>query len=540
MFMITNEQFKKIVGPLIFTWDTAFNKTDFISLTIGTSEDNKMLKLTVWDEKNPSYTENHFFEDYEEILKTIEEVLLFPAYEKASYSKSKCHEKIFEELDETFYYLGKKCTTYADYLERNTSKDAYIKVERYELLRLLGKLIEQPAPKDLVEKISEEASKRKDNKLTVYFTKCSSFEQDDRIIFTVLPNFLSRILTIHRHQDAIEDILLEHSYDWNIIEKEELFERIDELNKIFKVKKDRKYFENKLDLISENFLVCPNKKFLSPLKLPKVFPAMYGRAHGAPKVEITTFSPDFSFIWNQKPFDLAGYKFETMNEWEAYKSKKEVDEKFEQAENDGNKEKPKFEIGKFVSPVMDNRSLEEIAEEIIKKELKPKSIYDIVWDEFTKEITNEGEKEMKKNNINTKPQKERADSIMFDEENKITVAFLGGEKFIIKCNEGDKFDYRIAVGVACSRVNCNNTELVYLREHMNWKEYYMYCYNKFFYFDPLRIKAFENAVYAEKEQYKLKLDEEKVRKYRCEEVEFNVYKPKKITHDFILFNPQGE
>lgn len=499
MFMITNKQLKKIVGPQIFNWDTAFKNTDFICLIIGTSENNKMLKLSLWDERNPSYKEDYFFEDYEEILKAIEEVLLFPAYEKTS--DPKYQERVFKELDAIFYYLGRNCTTYDDFLERKTSKDAYIKVNKYELLRLLLRLTGQAIPKDLTERISQETSRTKDNKLTVYFTKCSSFEQDGRIIFAVLPDVFNRILTVHAYQDAIEDILLKHSYDWNIIEKEELFERIDELNKIFKVKKNKKYFENKLDLISENFLVCPNKYFLSPLKFsPKAGPIMCERGHGEPKIEITTFKPDFSFIWNQKPFDLKGLKIDKTNWWKT----------------EGNEPNDVLAL-KYA-----------------------------LWDEFTKEeITKEtkvtkGEKEMKNININTKPQKQRADSIMFDEENKITVAFLGGEKFIIKCNDSDKFDYRIAIGVACSRVNYNNTELIYLREHMNWKEYYLYCYNKFFYFDPLRIKAFENAVYAEKEQYKLKLDEEKVRKYRCEEVEFNVYKPKKITHDFILFNPQGE
>lgn len=490
MITITNEQLKKILEPAIYNWDTAFKNYDFIKMELGTSEDKKMLKISLKSKLLENYNENHFFEDYEEILKTIEEVLLFPAYEKTS--DSKFHEEIFRELDKTFSFLGRKCTTYDDYLSKK-SKDAYIKIEIHELLKLLKRLTGQLVPEDLVGKIKQEASRREGYKLAVHFTKWASSEQDDRIIFTVLPNIFSRILTAHEHQDFIEEILLEQSYKCNVIEKEELFERIDDLNRVFKVKKDKKYFENKFDLISENFLVCPNKYFLTPLKLPKVFPAMYGRAHGEPKVEKFTFKPDFSFIWNQKPFDLKGLKIDKTNWWKT-------------------------------------------------EENEPDNVLALkyaFWDEFTKEEIAKAKGD--KNNMNTNKNKPmRPDSIMFDEENKITVAFLGGEKFIIKCNEGDKFDYRIAIGVACSRVNCNNTELVYLREHMNWKEYYMYCYNKFFYFDPVRIKAFENAVYAEKEQYKLKLDEEKVRKYRCEEVEFNVYKPKKITHDFILFNPQGE
>jgi hypothetical protein len=507
MFTITKKQLKTIVGPQIFNWDTAFKNTDFINLIIGTSEDNKMLKLTIWDENNPSYKENHFFEDYEEILKTIEDVLLFPAYEKTS--DPKYQEIVFKELDAIFYYLGKKCTTYADYLMRNTSKDAYIKVGKYELLRLLDKLTGQPAPEDLIGKLSQEASKRKDNKLTVYFSKSTDFEKDDRIVLTVLPDILSRILTIHGYQDAIEDILLEHSYDWNLIEKEELFERIDELNKIFKVKKDKKYFENKLDLVSENFLVCPKENFL--FEPTSVISKSKSNSGGLEAL----LSDSFKKFLNPSPFDLAGFK---------------------------------FEIGKFVSPVMDNRSLEEIAEEIIKKTkenkinwikpietvFKPRSFYDIIWDEFIEEITKETKGD--KNNMNTNKNKpKRLDSIMIDEENKLVVVFLNNKKFTIKCHKDDKFDYRVGLGVAVSRLNENNKELQHLKQNMSWKAYYLYCFNKFFYFNEDKIKAFDNKVYAEKEQYKLKCNEEKVRKFKCEEVEMIPYKPKKISHNFVMF-----
>ena len=531
MFTITNEEFKKIVGEKTFSgwndWEHFLkDKAIITELEIEPNFTGNMLKLT-FSSHNKDFSKMHngvcFFEDVEEKLKELEEILIFSAYEqKRKQNETKLGAFTFliereKELNDIFSIFNIKRTNYNDYLEK-TSKDAYIKVEIHESLKLLKGLTGQHIPEDLVEKIKQEASKREDYKLTVYFTKCSSFEQDDRIIFTVLPNIFNRTLTIHGYQEAIEDILLEHSYKCNIIEKEELFERIDELNKVFKVKKDKKYFENKLDLVSENFLVCPKENFLRPLKFPQPGALMCGRAHGTPKVEITTFSPDFSFIWNQKPFDLAGYKFETMNEWEAYKSKKEVDEKFEQAENDGNKEKPKFEIGTFISPVMDNRGLKEIAEEIIKTI------------EFIKTI--EGDK----NNMNTNKNKPmRPDSIMIDEENKLVVVFLNNKKFTIKCHKDDKFDYRVGLGVAVSRLNENNKELQHLKQNMGWKAYYLYCFNKFFYFNEDKIKAFDNKVYAEKEQYKLKCNEEKVRKFKCEEVEMIPYKPKKISHNFIMF-----
>lgn len=482
--IITNEEYKKIVGLESYNF-SMFKKESKIFLNFPNQEDKKLLKVSFRVETIEGYKENHYFE-IKPGLKMLEEVLLFLAYEQKQ-NETELGEFAFlvereKAINEIFSIFSIERTTYGDYLQRK-SKNAYIKVGRYELLRLLNELTGQPAPEDLIGKIRQEASKRKDNKLTVYFTKWAYSEQDDRIIFNVLPNVFSRILTTHEHQDVIEDILLEQSYDWNIIKKEEFFERIDELNKIFKVKKDKKYFENKLDLISENFLVCPKENFL--------------------------FKPTSMAIKSETK------RFETMNEWEVYKSKKEVDEKFEQAKNNENKEKPKFKFGTFISPVMDNRSLKEIAEEI------------------TKEITNEGEK----NKMDTNKNKTmRPDSIMIDEENKIVVAFLNNKKFKVVCGKDDKFDFRIGVGVVVSKMNDSNKELQYLRQNINWKQYYLYCYNKFFYFDENRIKAFENTVFAEQEQYKLKVKEEQRRKKIAEEIDKEVYKPKKISHSFVLIN----
>lgn len=511
--IITNEEFKKIVGIESYN-DSMFKKESKIFLNFQNQENKKLLKISFRVETIEGYRENHYFE-IETGLKMLEEILIFSAFEqKQKQNETKVGAFTFldereKAINEIFSFFNIKRTTYDDYL-RKTSKDAYIKVKEYELFKLLEKLTGQHVPEYLIGRIRQEASKRKDNKLTVYFAKWTISEQDDRIIFDVSPNIFCRILTTYGHgcQDFIEEVLLEQSYDWNIIEKEELFERIDELNKVFKVKKDKKYFENKLDLISENFLVCPKETFLfEPTSVVLKSESNNGGLE-------TLLSDSFKKFLNPSPFDLAGFKFETMNEWEVYKSKKEVDEKFEQAENDGNKEKPKFKIGKFTSPVMDNRSLKEIAEEITKE--------------------TEGEKNNMDTNKNAKPK--RPDSIMIDEENKVVVAFLNSKKIKVVCGKDDKFDFRIGLGVVVSKINDANKELQYLRQNMNWKQYYLYCYNKFFYFDANRIKAFENSVFAEQEQYKLKLDEEKVRKFRCEEVELSVYKPKKISHSFVLIN----
>ncbi len=144
---------------------------------------------------------------------------------------------------------------------------------------------------------------------------------------------------------------------------------------------------------------------------------------------------------------------------------------------------------------------------------------------------NKNKKEEKGENKNMR--KQRPDSIMIDEEHRIMVAFLNGKRFVAECHDGDKFDFRIGFGTIVSKCNDSNAELQYLRKKMKWNEYYLYCYNKFFYFNEERIKAFENKVLAEKEQFKLRFNEEEVRKYRCK-LNGEKYKERKVTHNFIV------
>ena len=130
------------------------------------------------------------------------------------------------------------------------------------------------------------------------------------------------------------------------------------------------------------------------------------------------------------------------------------------------------------------------------------------------------------------PKKPRPDSIMIDEEHRIVVAFLNGKRYVAECHDLDKFDFRIGLGNIVSKCNDANAELQYLRKKMKWNEYYLYCYNKFFYFNQERIKAFENSVLAEKEQFKLRVNEEKVKQYKAE-LNGEKYRMKKVCHNFI-------
>ena len=133
------------------------------------------------------------------------------------------------------------------------------------------------------------------------------------------------------------------------------------------------------------------------------------------------------------------------------------------------------------------------------------------------------------------PKKRRPDSVMIDEEHRIIVAFLNGKRYVAECRDLDKFDFRIGIGNIVSRCNDSNAELQYLRKKMKWNEYYLYCYNKFFYFNQERIKAFENSVLAEKEQFKLRTNDEKVKEFKAKLNE-EPYKIKKVTHNFIPFS----
>ena len=131
-----------------------------------------------------------------------------------------------------------------------------------------------------------------------------------------------------------------------------------------------------------------------------------------------------------------------------------------------------------------------------------------------------------------KLRKPRPDSVMIDEEHHVVVAFLNGKRYVAECKDGDKFDFRVGLGNIVSKCNDSNVELKYLRRKMKWNEYYLYCYNKFFYFNQERIKAFENSVLAEKEQYKLRFNEEKVKAYKAE-LNGEKYRMKKVCHNFI-------
>lgn len=162
--------------------------------------------------------------------------------------------------------------------------------------------------------------------------------------------------------------------------------------------------------------------------------------------------------------------------------------------------------------------------------LSPKGIYLL-------DLLKNGEKQFKTAKLKgqeklVQPKKPRPDSIMIDEEHHVVVAFLNGKRYVAECQEGDKFDFRVGIGNIVSKCNDSNAELQYLRKKMKWNEYYLYCYNKFFYFNQERIKAFENSVLAEKEQYRLRFNEEQVRKYKCE-LNQEKYRERKVTHNFI-------
>lgn len=121
--------------------------------------------------------------------------------------------------------------------------------------------------------------------------------------------------------------------------------------------------------------------------------------------------------------------------------------------------------------------------------------------------------------------------VLIDKENKILVAVIDEKKYVIRCHEQDRYDWRVGFGVAVSKhiMSKFEKELSYLRRTLREKHYYLYCYNKFFCFNTEKVEKIVNDY--EKEYQEL-LIKEQVRKAECE-IRKQKYEPRKIERKFI-------
>lgn len=118
---------------------------------------------------------------------------------------------------------------------------------------------------------------------------------------------------------------------------------------------------------------------------------------------------------------------------------------------------------------------------------------------------------------------------LINPENRICIFYIGEQKIVVKCHPEDRFDWRVAAGVAYSRLNKDDKSLNYLRSIMREKQYYIYCFKLMYAFNTTQI---ENAVEKYEKDYKESLIKEQVRKAECE-IRKTKYVPHTIEHKFV-------
>ena len=118
---------------------------------------------------------------------------------------------------------------------------------------------------------------------------------------------------------------------------------------------------------------------------------------------------------------------------------------------------------------------------------------------------------------------------LINPENRICIFYIGEQKFVVKCHPEDRFDWRVAAGVAYSRLNKDDKSLNYLRSIMREKQYYIYCFKLMYAFNTTQI---ENAVEKYEKDYKELLIKEQVRKAECE-IRKTKYVPRTFKRGFI-------
>ena len=122
-------------------------------------------------------------------------------------------------------------------------------------------------------------------------------------------------------------------------------------------------------------------------------------------------------------------------------------------------------------------------------------------------------------------------SVLIEKDKKLLVAFIGDNKYVIRCHEEDRYDWKVGLGVAISNhiYKQNEKEMFFLRKRLRERHYYLYCYNKFFDFDTTAI---EKIVEDYEKEYQELLIKEQVRKAECE-IRKQKYEPRTIERKFI-------
>lgn len=75
----------------------------------------------------------------------------------------------------------------------------------------------------------------------------------------------------------------------------------------------------------------------------------------------------------------------------------------------------------------------------------------------------------------------------------------------VKCDEKDKFDWKIGLGLALYRVYQKENDVKYMKKNYNYKNLAKYCLYKFYDFDENKIKDLEERVNNSKENTLIRL-----------------------------------
>lgn len=80
-----------------------------------------------------------------------------------------------------------------------------------------------------------------------------------------------------------------------------------------------------------------------------------------------------------------------------------------------------------------------------------------------------------------------------------------GDEIRVKCDEKDKFDWKIGLGLALYRVYQKQNDVKYMKKNYNYKKLAEYCLYKFYNFDENKIKDLEDRVNNSKENTLIRL-----------------------------------
>ena len=96
-------------------------------------------------------------------------------------------------------------------------------------------------------------------------------------------------------------------------------------------------------------------------------------------------------------------------------------------------------------------------------------------------------------------------SFAFNKTKKKLYLKYFGKEIRVKCDEKDKFDWKIGLGLALYRVCQKDNDVKYMKKNYNYKKLAEYCLYKFYAFDENKIKELEERVNNSKENTLIRL-----------------------------------